>query len=159
MLYIASPGARPQAPFPNAGEVSVIGEHALCQSPEEGSSKFYPVFTIFTVRRGYEALFRDGVYQPLACTGTQAGHLCAFVRRLGTHMAVIFGPRLPATLIEKAGDPAQGGSAWADTEIELPAELGGERVKTLSHDGRFSLRAGQVLSRFPVALLLYESVG
>ena len=89
-----------------------------------------------------------------------AAGAAAFARRSVQHAAIVLAPRL---LVGLAGDgmPPLAAAAWADTRVELPAELAGARFTNVftgepcalaQHDGRATLSLASALGRFPVAL-------
>jgi (1->4)-alpha-D-glucan 1-alpha-D-glucosylmutase len=87
-----------------------------------------------------DAFGPGGDYEPLAAGGSAAEHVVAFVR--GAQVAVVV-PRLVVGLTERG---------WEDTTVPLPDgswrnELTGDEVTG------GAVRVGELLARFPVALL------
>jgi (1->4)-alpha-D-glucan 1-alpha-D-glucosylmutase len=128
----------------------------LLRTMEDGRVKMFLIWRGLSARRDHAALFRDGEILPLSVTGRYRKHTIAFARRNGTAWAVAVAPRLLATMLKKGGLPL-GQAVWEDTVIGGPqgmprlwkdAFTGDEK----RFDGKFPL--GEVLSRFPAALLL-----
>ena len=91
-----------------------------------------------------------------------AAHLCAFARSHNGELAVVVAPRLYARLMNDSSGLPLGPAAWADTAIELPRGLGAGMLANVLDSApaavhgsteRPSLKASEVLSSFPVALL------
>jgi (1->4)-alpha-D-glucan 1-alpha-D-glucosylmutase len=116
---------------------------AVLKDMDGGLPKLWVVHRALEVRAERAHAFGLGAgYDPLRVGGAGAGHLVGFVR--GGEVAVVV-PRLVVRLAREGG--------WRDTAVELPAgtwanELTGEAVE----GGR--LEAGELLGRFPVALLV-----
>ncbi|MEA2972913.1 MAG: (1-_4)-alpha-D-glucan 1-alpha-D-glucosylmutase [Actinomycetota bacterium] len=117
---------------------------------DEGAAKLWTVWRTLAVRREHpEAFGEAGTYAPLVATGAQAGHVVGFVR--GGRVATVV-PRLVMGLARAGG--------WGDTEIELPPGLWtdvlGASVIGSDDDaaGPVSVPVGELLGRFPVALLV-----
>ena len=135
----------------------------LLENPDDGRAKLHLIRRVLHLRRGQDALFREGSYEPLAVVGERAAHLCAFLRRHDSEsMLVVAGrwfARLPA-----AGAPLPlGESVWgADTWITLPSQspwrevenvLTGERLELANHNGDRAVSAAALFTNFPAALL------
>lgn len=132
----------------------------LLERMEDGRIKLYVTWRSLNLRRRLPELFQGGLYLPLRASGAHAAHVCAFARRSVQHAAIVLAPRL---LVGLAGDgmPPLAATAWADTRVELPAELAGARFTNVftgepcalaQHDGRATLSLASALGRFPVAL-------
>ena len=110
---------------------------------DEGLPKLWTIRQALGLRRRRPELFgAQGDYRPLEARGARASHAVVFMRG---DAAITIAPRLPIGL---SGD-------WGDTSLDLPDgrwrnELTGDVVS----DG--SIRLGDVLKRFPVALLARE---
>ena len=119
---------------------------------EAGSPKLWVLHRALDLRRRLPAAFGpEGDYQPLRAQGERAAHVVAFARGGGGGEAVTVAPRL---VIGLGGGPR---AEWKDTALELPEgawrdELTGETIEG------GEVRLGDLLSRFPVALLV-RSVG
>ena len=115
--------------------------------PEEpGSPKLAVLRAALGVRaRLPEAFGASSTYTPLAATGPAADHVVAFLRS-GRVVTVV--PRLTVRL---AG-------AWDDTRLVLPPGDWRDELTGDAHPGGPSgTPVGQLLARFPVALLVLES--
>jgi (1->4)-alpha-D-glucan 1-alpha-D-glucosylmutase len=97
----------------------------LLEHLPDGRIKLYLIWKALGLRRGQEALFRDGAYLPLEVGGRQAEHAVAFARQLGSEQLVVVVPRLFGALMGPEGRPPTGAEAWGDTWAELPAEPAG----------------------------------
>ncbi len=122
---------------------------AIWERRAEGLPKLYLIRQALALRARRPELFGlRSTYQPLLARGARAGHVVAFAR--GTAVVAV-APRL---VIGLGGD-------WADTVLELPdgrwrSELTDDALET-PEGGAVAL--GELLRRFPVALLAREDGG
>ncbi|MCW5798601.1 MAG: Malto-oligosyltrehalose synthase [Nitrospira sp.] len=132
----------------------------LMESWEDGRIKLYLLHTGLRHRREHAALYLDGDYVPLECDGVRKSHICAFARLHQEQAIVTIVPRLSADLIH--ADSAEAPDTWQDTRLTVPSWkagshyrnlLTGQRLETVTEDGRQILSIGQVLRDCPVALL------
>jgi (1->4)-alpha-D-glucan 1-alpha-D-glucosylmutase len=141
----------------NGGALRAETLDALRTSPADGRAKLYLAWRALQARRGDAALWQHGDYVPLRVRGEHELHVCAFARTLDGRAAITVVPRL---LYRMLGDEARlpvAADAWGDTRIELPPQLHREWVDVLGGANLAAgaaLRVGDVLARFPVALLL-----
>jgi (1->4)-alpha-D-glucan 1-alpha-D-glucosylmutase len=105
------------------------------------SAKLLVVSRALRLRRDRPGLF--GGYRPLSVSGAAEGHLIAFDRG-GDGGAVTLATRLPKRLERNGG--------WRDTMVELPADCTDELTGAAYPAGPADV--GQLLSRYPVALLV-----
>ncbi len=116
---------------------------------DEGGAKLWTVWKTLAVRRDHPAAFGvDGFYEPLVAAGERAGHVVGFVR--GGRVATVV-PRLGLSLARAGG--------WGDTTVDLPPGrwtdvLGQSVVEAGDATGPVSVPVGELLARFPVALLV-----
>jgi (1->4)-alpha-D-glucan 1-alpha-D-glucosylmutase len=138
----------------------------LIQSRQDGRIKLYVTMTALQYRRARPDIFLQGDYLAAETAGGKAGHLCAYVRQRGEARVVVVVPRLVAGLVGEAGTVPVGSPVWEETVVRIPADgraahyrnvLTGDTVTSKEEVGRQVLRAADVLSDCPVALL--ESVG
>jgi len=131
----------------------------LVKTREDGRVKMYLIRESLAFRARRRALFETGDYRPLEVHGAWAEHVCAFARvgHGGAALTVI--PRL---LARRGPDTLPHGLGyWADTWLELPADLIGRYTNVLTGESLEStparaggaLPVGAVLAAFPVALL------
>nr|MBA2556869.1 malto-oligosyltrehalose synthase [Chloroflexota bacterium] len=117
-----------------------VDPEAVLRGMDEGLPKLWVVRQALRLRaRRPEWFGRYGAYEPLEARGTRAGHVVAYARGGGSVTVV---PRLVAGLAD----------GWEDTTLALPGmrwrnELTGDDL----YAGDVPL--GEVLARFPVALL------
>lgn len=123
----------------------------------DGRAKLYLTWRTLRLRRERPDLFARGEYLALEVEGPRAEHVIAFSRQWqGEHVAVIAPCRTASLCNLQAGGLPLGERAWRDTSILLP---GGGVFRDLFSGQRFeasdgSLRLAEVLSVFPLALLL-----
>jgi (1->4)-alpha-D-glucan 1-alpha-D-glucosylmutase len=125
---------------------------------EDGRVKMFLIREALALRARRRAVFERGDYRPLEVHGAWAEHVCAFARvgEGGAALTVI--PRL---LARRGPDTLPHGPGyWADTWLELPADLAGRYTNVLTGEslqtttaGAVGLTLGAVLAAFPVALL------
>ncbi|MGC3976346.1 MAG: malto-oligosyltrehalose synthase [Nitrospira sp.] len=132
----------------------------LLESWEDGRIKLYLLETGLRHRREHAALYLDGDYVPLECDGVRHANLCAFARLYQEQGIVTVVPRLNAEVIQ--ADSSETGGAWQNTRVTVPSWkagshyvnlLTGERLETVTEEGRQVLPISQVLRDCPVALL------
>ncbi len=135
----------------------------LVRTREDGRIKLFLTHRCLRARQDSPELFLDGDYQPLRAGGAGARHVCAFARTHAGQSVLAVAPVLVATLTSGAETP-MGPDVWTDTHLQLPARLG-HRFRNLLTDDVLELEGGasrgyvplgEVLRRFPVALLLSE---
>jgi (1->4)-alpha-D-glucan 1-alpha-D-glucosylmutase len=153
------------------GRVDAVGHdrvelaRELVAAKEDGRVKLYVTWQGLTCRRELPGLFSAGEYTPVEVTGAGREHVFAFVRRHGGRTAVVAVPRLVAGLTPAQGAQPVGPDVWQDTRLLLPAELSsarfrnrftGETIAPAADAGLSALRAADVFTSFPVALLIAE---
>jgi len=122
-------------------------------SPEDGKIKMWVTAAGLGLRRSRPALFQQNGYEPLVCRGPKAKHTFAFARRKGNQAAIVLVSRHLAAFSNRLLGPA-----WAETYVELPAELQDTTVfdvlteRNVPVDGR-SLSVEETFRHLPVALL------
>ena len=120
-----------------------------------GDIKLYVTAAALRFRRRRAHLFAGGAYLPLVVRGRAADHVIAFARTSGDEAAICVVPRLLARLCERGEIPSA--TAWADTEIQLPAEPGQRAWRNVltgeRHRPDGSLRLSALLRTLPLALL------
>ncbi|MEW6141115.1 MAG: malto-oligosyltrehalose synthase [Thermodesulfobacteriota bacterium] len=126
--------------------------------PDDGRVKLFLIDQALCVRGSHAELFQRGEYRPVSFRGEHRDRLFGFARVLpGREGCITIVPRLVAPLVE--GEEFPLGEVWRDTEIILPtpipyavADAITGRKSTVSQ----SILASEVLSEFPVALLVYS---
>jgi len=132
----------------------------ILSSWKDARVKLYLVYKALAFRRAHADVFLEGRYMPLETAGSNSENLMAFCRRHNSTWAVIAAPRWTTRLTSRKRAPV-GKPCWRDTSLLLPSRapaswqdvLSGERVEAGAAGGRGFLSAGDVLKRFPVALL------
>ncbi|HTM39239.1 MAG TPA: malto-oligosyltrehalose synthase [Terriglobales bacterium] len=138
---------------------------SMTQNMQDGRIKLHTIAATLRLRREQPELFRDGEYLPLSVSGDKSKHLVAFARRLGKQRLIVGVPRLSAELLEYKRHLPCGIDIWQQTRVELPDgapgkfqnAFTGERVDVVDRSPRLSLSASDLLSKFPVALLMETS--
>ena len=140
----------------------------LMENSDAERAKLYLIWKLLGLRRECPELFRDGDYQPLACEGEQADHLCAFARSGEGQQLISVTPRLNALLTGGAGAPLGDevwGDTWIDTGIEAPDTAGdsdflnlysNERIRTVKRGGKYGFLVRELFNHFPVAVLISQ---
>jgi (1->4)-alpha-D-glucan 1-alpha-D-glucosylmutase len=104
-------------------------------------------------------LFQRGRYVPLQAKRGREDHVVAFARIHSTRAAISVVPRLSYTLMKGKEEPPIG-AIWGDSEITIPPEVAGRRLRHVFTGERFdvgeSILCREVFGRFPVALLAME---
>ncbi len=108
---------------------------------DEGLPKLWTIYHALRVRRENPAAFDDhGGYTALTAEGDKSDHLVAYLR--GDDVIVMV-PRLVLKLNRD----------WGDTSVEVPGGTWRDQLSASVFKGG-KLRAGDIFSRFPVALLV-----
>lgn len=139
----------------------------LLDNREDGRVKLYVTYRALSYRREHPDLFLSGEYVPVAATGPQERHICAFARRQGSLAALVVAPRLLAQVVADPTTLPIGPEVWPDSWVLLPPGwdsrcyrnvLTGETVKAIPTNGGLRLALGEVFANFPVALLAAADV-
>lgn len=136
-----------------------LGSYArkLLASKEDGRVKLFTVFRALQLRNQYSEVFTHGEYIPLQVKGKRAGNVIAFARKRGEEVVVAVIPKYFTGLV-KEGQLPLGEAVWADTSVELPAEISNLNWKNaFTNSGlerETSLSVSTVLGDFPVGLLV-----
>jgi (1->4)-alpha-D-glucan 1-alpha-D-glucosylmutase len=126
----------------------------------ERHPKLFVTWALLQLRKREEGLFTYGGYEPLRVTGEHAEHVCAFARVHEHRHCIVVVPRHAAKLLKGVGTLPIG-EVWGDTQIDLETlrlqalsdVFSGRELMTQS-ESLGSLRVAEVLSGFPVAVLV-----
>lgn len=144
------------------GEDRTVFVCRLLESWRDGRIKLYLLQEGLRHRREHPAVYLEGDYVPLDCDGLHGTKVCAFARLHQEQAVVTVVPRLIADLVQASESPIQGQGLWQDTRITVPSwKVGsvyrniftGERLETVTQEGRQVLPVGLVLRDCPVAIL------
>lgn len=131
----------------------------LLQDYRDGRLKLWVTMLALNFRRQHPDLFRLGTYLPLQATRGREEHVIAFARQHEGESAIVAVPRLSYTLM-KGREEAPLGHAWGDSELMLPAEVAGRRLRNILTGERFAaeraLLCRELFGHFPVALLTFD---
>ncbi len=136
---------------------------AVAGSPNDGRIKLFLTFKALNFRRENREVFEGGGYLPLAVAGGCREHVCAFARTTGDSSIVVVVPRFCSRLKRDSDGLPLGPKVWQDTRILQPADSGhcsysnvftGEILGADRQEGQLSLALRDVLSVFPVALMV-----
>ncbi|MGB8352915.1 MAG: malto-oligosyltrehalose synthase [Chthoniobacteraceae bacterium] len=134
------------------GELEGAQAGELFEQWQDGRIKLLITRALLTFRRDNRDLFENGELVPLQANGAFADSCVAFLRRLENQSLLVVVPRLSRNV----GLPPVG-TAWRDTAIELPADLGGLPMRDLftgekSRPEETQLRVATMLNELPVAV-------
>jgi (1->4)-alpha-D-glucan 1-alpha-D-glucosylmutase len=114
----------------------------------------------------HPGLFSTGDYLSVEAAGPHRDHVCAFLRHLGKHMALVAVPRLLTRLTGGVGKLPLGPEVWGESVLLLPGELGPQRrwrnvfteeaLALEKRQGQPVLPLARVFRHFPVALFLAQ---
>jgi len=134
---------------------------ALLSDWRSGAVKMRLIEAGLKLRHRTKALFAGGDYVPLSLQGAAAAHAVAFARIAGGEAVVTIAPRACLELLDGERIPLVPRDRWGDTRLELPEPLAGHRWHNVVTGevlpSRSRLAVGEVLQRFPVAVLASES--
>jgi (1->4)-alpha-D-glucan 1-alpha-D-glucosylmutase len=134
----------------------------LLEHRRDGRVKLFVTARGLHARSACRDLFERGEYVALTATGPRRESVFAFARTLDGRQAITIVPRLIAMLIPDAATLPVGRPVWGDTRVPL-ADARARRFRdaftgatfdTEEIDGLPTLAVGDVLARFPVAVLL-----
>ncbi len=134
----------------------------LLKAWQDGRPKLHLTHQALALRKRKPDLFEKGEYVPLEVFGPKADHVLAFARRLGQETAIIIAPRFHANLTPVSDELLVDPDVWGETKIEVSDlretqyrnTLDSKIIEPEEHDGRNFLTVGEMLSGFPVALLV-----
>jgi (1->4)-alpha-D-glucan 1-alpha-D-glucosylmutase len=137
----------------------------LCDTLEDGRAKLLVVRTALELRERWPEVFLQGSYLPLAVKGEHAIHLCAYARIAGERTVITLAPRFFAQLLNEATNLPLGENIWGNTTVDLPFHLHnsqyicaftGKMIKPLQRQSGWRLSVAQVLTEFPVGLIIVD---
>jgi len=127
------------------GELAHLSVEDIVSRAEEGLTKMWTIYQSLHLRREHPDWFRgEATYQPLEVTGEKAAHGMAFQR--GSSVVAIV-PLMPYRIADR----------WGDTSVDLSEGTWTNRLTGESFEGG-SVRLSAVFAKFPVALLVKETV-
>ena len=104
-------------------------------------------------RRSHADLFTRGAYRPLVARGRRHGHVVAFGRSFEGQTCITIVARLMGSQVAVTAD-----EWWADTSVDVPAELDSPRWRSLISDadvagGTGTFRVAELLGKLPSAVV------
>ena len=146
--------------FGNLGDGSAAD---LLSHWQDGTVKMFVVWKLLHLRQSHPDLFLGDTYMPLETEGEREEHLCCFVRGDEQSEVLVAVPRLMAELVDETNRLPLGERAWGDTRLTLwPHSETTEWTNLFTNeqvtvdqdaDGNASLRAADIFTTFPVAVL------
>ncbi|HXG30448.1 MAG TPA: malto-oligosyltrehalose synthase, partial [Thermodesulfobacteriota bacterium] len=130
----------------------------LISTKEDGRIKLFLIYRALKARNERRALFERGDYIRIRVRGRHSDHVLAFARRNRNEWSITVVPRFLTYLVKEDEFPI-GREVWGDTSIVIPEDassLWRDAFTDQTVKGRKKLAVGEVLKRFPVALLLGE---
>jgi (1->4)-alpha-D-glucan 1-alpha-D-glucosylmutase len=122
----------------------------------DGRIKLILIFKVLNARRNHAELFDKGNYQPLTIRGTYSDHVVGYIRSYKNQSAATIVPRFMTSLIGENELP-HGINVWKNTEMLWPQPLDGNWRDVITGECiriNKSALVGDILSRFPVSLLI-----
>src|SRR6266446_4064525 len=127
----------------------------LMENWQDGREKLFIARQLLELRRLQPELFAEGDYQPLEVEDQASAHLCAFARNRSDATMVVAVPRLVHQLYQGGQSPH-----WSETAIVLPPRRAwGDVFTGLRMDGKDRVRARELLTNFPVCVMISEPAG
>ena len=149
----------------------------LVEGAQDGRIKAYVIYQGLSFRRAHRTVFERGDYLALEAVGPHRDHVCAFARYTDDEVVLVVVPRLVVRLTGGVEQAPLGLDVWGKTALLLPPHLaGGDYHNVFTGEvllpdyarprdtqntswGAPGLLLGDLLGRFPVALLHSQSVG
>jgi len=132
----------------------------LFSNMKNGAVKMFLIKKVLGAKKKYRKLFNAGKYSSLNSAGEYNKNIICYMRENENLAAIVIAPRLLTGFLE-AGNLPLGRDIWKNTIIRLPFEL--KNLKNLitgdTIKAGYSLDLGDILSRFPAALLVGEIKG
>lgn len=128
----------------------------LKENPTDGRIKLFLIVRALATRNQYISVFQKGDYIPLQVNGQYKDHIIAYARQHQNQSVITVVPRFLTAIIEPHQYPI-GEEIWGDTYLEIPSNLQSAWQNTLTEETLpqgDTLTIGQILSYFPVALLI-----
>jgi (1->4)-alpha-D-glucan 1-alpha-D-glucosylmutase len=141
--------------------IDAIPVTALAASWRNGAIKMRLLGAGLKLRTVARQVFENGDYLPLVVAGKAADHVLAFARLLGSDAVVVIVPRLCLGLLGEDDLPLVPRACWKSTTVQVSDKLAGRRFCDVV-TGEMILAPfllGEVLQRFPVALLATQDGG
>jgi (1->4)-alpha-D-glucan 1-alpha-D-glucosylmutase len=134
--------------------LALTGE--LLENRADGRIKLFLIYRTLEARKRRAAFFQKASYIPLDTSGSRGQHIVAFARATEDHWAVTVVPRFLAGVVQE-GEYPLGPQVWRDSEVVLPGDAAAGWRNVFTGEvirGARSLRVGEILRHFPVALLV-----
>jgi (1->4)-alpha-D-glucan 1-alpha-D-glucosylmutase len=140
---------------------ATLAEELLTHSAD-GRIKLWLTHRALIFRRQHPELFARGGYERVTVVGRKGINVVAYRRAWEESAAIAVAPRLVVRLTNGKEVPPIGTRVWADTWLVLPREAANRRYRDVftgeeliprEGDAGPGLPLGEVLNRFPVALL------
>lgn len=131
----------------------------LLDRSQDPGLKLFTIHKALEARRDHREVFQNGSYIPLVSGGAKKDNVLAFFRNHGTQWALTLIPRFPTSICDEYQWPL-GKDCWMDTSIGLPDDDSIEMKNIFTGKelrANQTLLVGDVLSEFPVALLVGAS--
>ena len=128
----------------------------LLENLADGRAKLHVIRKGLALRKSLKSLFHGAQYLPLHADAGREENICAFALHGPAGCVVAVAPRLFAGLMRPDELAPLGSSAWGDSRLTLPEAMSLENVLTGERHKGDKLRVADLLSTFPVALLVAE---
>ncbi|HEX2726345.1 MAG TPA: 4-alpha-glucanotransferase, partial [Beijerinckiaceae bacterium] len=125
---------------------------ALLQGWRDGRVKQQVLARLLADRAAAPDFYAKADYQPLAVEGAKSRHVLAFRRSLGSEALIVAVPRLVGRFTE-GENPPLGRAFWEDTGVMAGSGRWREVVTGAELAGDERLKAGELFSTFPIAVL------
>ena len=141
----------------------------LAANPLDSRLKLFVTWQALQFRRSHRDLFRLGCYMPIAATGPQANHLCAFAWQWqpegvsAPRQVVVAAPRFISRLAQSRDVPPQPATllsdkaTWADTCLLLPMQTAARFTNLFTGQSlpveASTIHVAELFRDFPVVLL------
>ncbi len=127
-------------------------------APGDAHAKLFVIARLLALRRTDEDLFVNAGYTAVRAHGDKARHVVAYARRHEGRIVVCVVPRLLTKLGLGVGQVPCGSAVWGATHLGLPFIPRGTELRDVFTDEKRRLEGGvlavgEVLTRFPVAVL------
>jgi (1->4)-alpha-D-glucan 1-alpha-D-glucosylmutase len=132
----------------------------LTEHWQDGQIKLYLIWKALNFRRQHHQLFSNGNFLPMEAHGRRQNNVAAFLRRYKKEWLLVVVPRWLAREDYPLSAAGENGF-WRKTDIHLQSsapqiwtnQITGEELPSRSARGARSLAVGELLRKFPVALL------
>lgn len=124
----------------------------------DGKIKLWLTQQLFHLRKKEQLIFLKGDYIPVTVSGRYQNNIIAFARKFEGKSIVVIAPLHLASIAEEQQTELEN-IDWSDTKIELPPQVRGKIIRTLTHESlSFSkeIQVDLLFDKLPFSILTIQ---